>query len=211
MTFPANLEAGYRSFLGERFVRERARYERLAGGQRPEIMVIGCCDSRVSPEVIFDANPGEIFVARNVANLVPPYETAGKYHGASAAVEFAVQALKVKHIVVLGHEKCGGIEAFMSGAEPLTSGDFIGNWLSLIKPAAAAVEKRGDYAERRHALELATVELSLTNLMSFPWVQKLVDRGALQLHGAYFGVGDGVLMARDPETGAFRRLVPVPY
>jgi carbonic anhydrase len=206
MPFPARLESGYRTFLGERFVRERDRYERLAGGQRPEVMVIGCCDSRVSPEVIFDASPGEIFVARNVANLVPPYETAGKYHGASAAVEFAVQALKVKHIVVLGHEKCGGIEAFMAGGEPLSSGDFIGNWLSLLRPAFHSVEQKGDFASRRRALEQATIELSLTNLLSFPWVAKLVERGELQLHGAYFGVGDGVLMVRG-ESGEFGRLV----
>ena len=184
MTFPTRLESGYRNFLGERFVRERDRYERLAGGQRPEIMVIGCCDSRVSPEVIFDASPGEIFVARNVANLVPPYETAGKYHGASAAVEFAVQALKVKHIVVLGHEKCGGIEALMAGGEALAGTDFIANWLSLLRPAAQTVEKKGNHAERRRALEQATIDLSLANLMSFPWVAQLVERGALQLHGA---------------------------
>ena len=112
--FPLRLQEGYRAFVEGRLPRERERFEELAwSGQKPEIMVIGCCDSRVSPEVIFDASPGEIFVARNVANLVPPYETAGKYHGASAAVEFAVQALQVKHIVVLGHEKCGGIEAFI--------------------------------------------------------------------------------------------------
>ena len=206
MTFPTRLETGYRSFLGETFVRERGRYERLATGQRPEIMVIGCCDSRVSPEVIFDVSPGEIFVARNVANLVPPYETSGKYHGASAAVEFAVLALQVKHIVVLGHEKCGGIEAFMAGGEPLSSGDFIGNWLSLLRPAFANVEKKGDFAQRRRALEQATIELSLTNLMSFPWVARLVERGELHLHGAYFGVGDGVLTVRS-EDGEFRRLV----
>ncbi|MBM3507896.1 MAG: carbonic anhydrase [Alphaproteobacteria bacterium] len=207
MTFPARLDEGYRAFLGDRFVRERARFERVAARQRPEVMVIGCCDSRVSPEVIFDAHPGEIFVARNVANLVPPYETAGLYHGASAAVEFAVRGLQVKHIVVLGHARCGGIQAFARGATPLASGDFIGNWLSLIAPAAERVAPGIEGRERLHRLELATVELSLSNLMTFPWVRALVEQGGLKLHGAHFGVGDGVLLVRDTASGEFRRLV----
>ena len=211
MGFPPTLTEGYRSFLGERFARERTRWARLAEGQRPEIMVISCCDSRVSPEVVFDASPGEIFVARNVANLVPPYETQGLYHGASAAVEFAVRALKVKHIVVLGHAKCGGIQAYESAAAPLTTGDFVGNWLSLIKPAAERVraENAGakpGTAEFLRKLEMATVELSLGNLLTFPWVKALVEQGRLQLHGAYFGVGDGVLWVRDEASGAFNRL-----
>ena len=134
--FPPQLESGYRAFLGDRFVRERQRFRDVADRQRPEVMVIGCCDSRVSPEVIFDTSPGEIFVVRNVANLVPPYETGGEYHGTSAALEFAVQALKVKHIVVLGHARCGGIRAFAGDRAPLSSGDFIGKWMSLITPAA---------------------------------------------------------------------------
>ncbi len=206
--FPSKLEAGYRSFLNDRLVRERQRYETLAQqGQSPEVMVIGCCDSRVSPEVIFDASPGEIFVARNVANLVPPYETGGEYHGTSAALEFAVQALKVKHIVVLGHARCGGIRAFAEQAAPLSSGDFIGNWMSLIAPAAQRVAARGDAADHLHRLELAVIELSLANLMSFPCIRILVERGRLHLHGAYFGVADGVLLLRDPATGRFERLV----
>jgi carbonic anhydrase len=113
---PSRLISGYRAFRDNRFARERARYEALAEAQRPEIMVIGCCDSRVPPEVIFDANPGEMFVVRNVANLVPPFETGGEYHGTSAALEFAVQGLKVKHIVVLGHAGCGGIRAYADEA-----------------------------------------------------------------------------------------------
>src|SRR3954451_19706017 len=135
--FPQRLIDGYRIFLGERFARERSRYEALAErGQSPEILVIGCCDSRVSPEVIFDASPGELFVVRNVANLVPPFETGGAFHGTSAALEFAVQALRVKHIVVLGHARCGGIRAFADDAAPLSPGDFIGKWISLIRPAS---------------------------------------------------------------------------
>jgi carbonic anhydrase len=203
-TFPARLTEGYRSFLGDRFARERSRYETLADGQSPQMMVIGCCDSRVSPEVIFDASPGELFVVRNVANLVPPYETGGEYHGTSAALEFAVQALRVKHIVVLGHARCGGIRAFADDSAPLSPGDFIGRWMNLIAPAAERLGPReGDFSDYLTRLEFAAVENSLDNLMTFPCVRILVERGKLQLHGAYFGVATGVLLVRDPETGEF--------
>ena len=205
--FPARLEAGYRAFLGERLVRERQRYEALSESQSPEVMVIGCCDSRVSPEIIFDARPGEIFVVRNVANLVPPCETDGHYHGTSAALEFAVQGLKVKHIVVLGHARSGGIRAFADESAPLSPGVFIGLWMSLIAPAAARVTRGDDPADYARRLELAVVALSLANLMTFPCIRILVERGRLQLHGAYFGVADGVLLIRDPATGGFAPLV----
>ena len=204
-TFPTRLIEGYRSFLDDRFPREQSRFKTLAEeGQAPEIMLIGCCDSRVSPEVIFDASPGELFVARNVANLVPPFETQGDFHGTSAALEFAVQALKVKHIVVLGHARCGGIRAFADDSAPLSPGDFIGRWVSLIGPAAERIGPRqGDFSEYLTRLELATVEQSLENLMTFPCVRILVERGKLQLHGAYFGVASGVLLVRDPVTKEF--------
>jgi carbonic anhydrase len=171
-------------------------------------MIIGCCDSRVSPEVIFDASPRELFVVRNVANLVPPFETGGDYHGTSAALEFAVQALRVKHIVVLGHARCGGVRAFADDTAPLSPGDFIGRWMSLIAPAAERIGPReGDPTDYLTRLELATVENSLKNLMTFPCVRILVERGKLQLHGAYFGVATGVLLVREPETGAFKPAV----
>jgi carbonic anhydrase len=204
--FPNRLVEGYRSFATGRLPDERERFERLAQtGQRPEVMVIGCCDSRVPPEVIFDASPGELFVVRNVANLVPPYETNGDFHGTSAALEFAVQALKVKHIVVLGHARCGGVRAFAAeGTEPLSPGDFIGKWMSLIAPAVEhAGPKTPDPESYLTRLEMASVELSLRNLMTFPCVRILTERGRLKLHGAYFGVATGVLMIRDSETGAF--------
>lgn len=207
--FPIRLREGYKAFLNDRFPDERERFQVLAeSGQHPEVLVIGCCDSRVSPEVIFDASPGELFVVRNVANLVPPFETGGDFHGTSAALEFAVQALKVKHIVVLGHQSCGGIKAFASDTVPLSPGDFIGNWMSQIQPAADALgaEARtaADYINR---LEFAAIELSLRNLMTFPCVHTLVARGQLALHGAYFGVADGLLRVRDPETGQFMAAV----
>src|ERR1700754_1145781 len=147
--FPERLTKGYRAFLDGRFVVERGRYQTLAGsGQSPSIMVIGCVDSRVSPEVIFDAAPGEILVARNVANLVPAYEPPSgedpsHQHGTSAALEFAVKALGVSHIVVLGHAFCGGIKAFATHAAPLTDSDFIGRWVSQIAPAAQVIGQQG--------------------------------------------------------------------
>jgi carbonic anhydrase len=207
--FPSRLTEGYRAFLDERFAREKGRYESLAEkGQQPEIMVIGCCDSRVSPEVIFDASPGELFVVRNVANLVPPYETGGDYHGTSAALEFAVQSLRVRHIVVLGHARCGGIGAFANDTAPLSPGDFIGRWMNLIAPAAERLGPRqGDFAEYQAKLELAAIDNSLENLLTFPCVRILVERGKLHLHGAYFGVASGVLMVRNEETGAFEPAV----
>jgi carbonic anhydrase len=207
--FPQRLTDGYRAFLDDRFPREKNRFEALAQrGQSPEVMVVGCCDSRVSPEVIFDASPGELFVVRNVANLVPPYETGGDYHGTSAALEFAVQALRVKHIVVLGHARCGGVRAFADETAPLSPGDFIGRWMTLIGPAAERIgPPRGNLEEYLPRLELAAIENSLKNLMTFPCVRILVERGKLQLHGAYFGVASGVLLVRDPETGEFRPAV----
>ena len=205
--FPLRLSEGYRNFRTGRFNAEQARYRLLAeGGQRPQIMVIGCIDSRVSPEAIFDAAPGEILVVRNVANLVPAYDPDRQsQQGTSAALEFAVQALHVKHIVVLGHAHCGGVAAFANHIEPLSPGDFIGRWMSQIAPAAEALgplesHDRKDYLRR---LEFACVELSLKNLMTFPNVRVLVRRSALTLHGAYFGIAEGELLVRNPETGAF--------
>ncbi len=209
--FPERLQEGYRAFVEGRLPRERERFEDLAAtGQKPEIMVIGCCDSRVSPEVIFDAKPGELFVVRNVANLVPPYETGGLYHGTSAALEFAVQALRVKHIVVLGHGRCGGIRAYADDqSQPLSPGDFIGKWISLIDPVSNKLGARthepfDDYVEK---LALASIENTLANLMTFPCVNILAGRGKIQLHGAYFDVFSGALRIRDAETGVFKQAI----
>ena len=204
--FPERLAKGYRSFIGGRFASERARYQELAGsGQRPSIMVMGCVDSRVSPEVIFDAAPGEILVARNVANLVPRYEPGGGQHGVSAALEFAVRALRVEHIIVLGHAFCGGIRAFAMETAPLSESDFIGKWMSQIAPAAESIGPMGDEGEDGYLrkLEFASVELSLQNLMTFPFVRAAVEKGELKLHGAYFGVASGRLLIRNEVTGGF--------
>ena len=207
MPFPARLVEGYRAFLSGRLPGEQARLRELAEtGQHPEVMVIGCCDSRVSPEVIFDARPGELFVVRNVANLVPPYSPDGGQHGVSAALEFAVQALKVRHIVVLGHAQCGGVRAFAENSAPLSPGDFIGQWMSLLEPAAAALGARKDMplAQYLTRLEQASLLHSLDNLATFPYVRSLMERGGLALHAAYFGVATGTLSVLDRETGEFR-------
>jgi carbonic anhydrase len=212
--FPERLTKGYRAFIDGRFAVESGRYQQLAGqGQSPSIMVIGCVDSRVSPEVIFDAAPGELLVARNVANLVPRYEPPNEedpshQHGTSAALEFAVRALKVRHIVVLGHAFCGGIKAFASDQAPLTASDFIGRWMSQIAPAADTIAApKTDPDAYLRQLEFASVELSLKNLMTFPFVRAAVEKGELKLHGAYFGVASGKLLTRNEETGAFEPVI----
>lgn len=207
MNFPPRLIEGYRAFMSGRLPIEQVRYRELAdAGQRPEVMVIGCCDSRVSPEVIFDARPGELFVVRNVANLVPAYTPDGAQRAVSAALEFAVQALAVQHIVVLGHARCGGIRAFAEQGEPLSPGDFIGKWMELIAPAAEAVGPRSRFdnlADYLGQLEQAAAIKTLENLMTFPCVRILVERKRLQLHAAYFDVATGLLSVLDPETKTF--------
>jgi carbonic anhydrase len=207
MSFPQRLIDGYGAFTAGRLQSEQHRYRELAErGQTPEIMVIGCCDSRVSPEVIFDAGPGELFVVRNVANLVPPYEQDGKYHGVSAALEFGVGVLKVKHIVVLGHAHCGGVRAYAEDAAPISPGDFIGRWMSLMAPAAEKVGARGNLTRDEYLtrMEQASVSNSLDNLMTFPRLRKLIERGSVALHGAYFGVALGELSVLDKATGEFK-------
>jgi carbonic anhydrase len=207
MSFPQRLIDGYTAFTRGRLQSEQDRYRELAEhGQTPEIMVIGCCDSRVSPEVIFDARPGELFVVRNVANLVPPYETDGKYHGVSAALEFGVGVLKVKHIVILGHAHCGGVRAYAEDAEPISPGDFIGRWMSLLAPAAKKLGPRGDTAAADYLrrLEQAAIVNSLDNLMTFPRLAKLIEKGKVVTHGAYFGVATGDLSVLDHPSGEFR-------
>jgi len=209
-SFPKRLTEGYENFLNGRFGRERERFEELAKrGQSPEILLIGCCDSRVSPELIFDAGPGEMFVVRNVANLAPPYKPNDDYHGTSAAIEYAVMGLKVKHVVVMGHANCGGIRAFTEiqadpYIRPLAAGDFIGRWIKLLGPAAeklgAPTQPLEDWSER---LNRESIKQSLANLRTFPYIATLEERGWLSLHGAYFGVATGELLVLNEETDAF--------
>jgi carbonic anhydrase len=207
ITFPQHLLEGYRAFATQRLPTEQTRYRELSvKGQSPEVMVIGCCDSRVSPEVIFDVGPGELFVMRNIANLVPVYQPDDNAHGVSAALEYAVTVLRVKHIVVLGHAQCGGIRAFVDKIEPLTPGDFIGRWMQMFVKPGEVVEQRehetmAQFVER---VEKAAVFRSLENLMTFPFVRKAVDAGQMELHGAYFGVAEGSLFVLDKVAKEFR-------
>lgn len=206
-SFPNELLEGYRTFTSQRLPTEQTRYRELSvRGQSPQVMVIGCCDSRVSPEVIFDAGPGELFVMRNVANLVPIYAPDANAHGVSAALEFAVQVLKVKHIVVLGHAQCGGVKAFVNKAAPLSPGDFIGKWMSMFIKPGEVVEQRDHESMQEFVvrIEKAAVFRSLENLMTFPFVRAAVERGEMILHGAYFGVAEGSLSVLDPASKEFQ-------
>ena len=210
--FPVRLDEGYKAFHYGRLRHERERYEQLAAtGQQPEIMVISCCDSRAAPETVFDAAPGEIFVLRNVANLVPPYAPDGEYHGTSAALEFAVQVLKVKHIVVMGHGRCGGVHLFRehhegAAPEPLSPGDFIGKWISLLEPAVLDIrcEDVASAAARQRALEEASVRNAIRNLATFPCVKILLEKGRIAIHGAWFDIATGELWLLDGNDGNFR-------
>ena len=185
---------GYRRFRAETWPRERARFEELAArGQNPRAMVIACSDSRVDPQMIFSAGPGELFVMRNVANLVPPYMPDAMFHGTSAAVEFAVRVLKVDRIVVMGHALCGGIRALLHGAPP-EAADFVAGWIGIAQ-RARTVALRCDVPEQRQEIaEHEAVRISLENLMTFPWVAEAVAEGRLTLHGAHFGVATGRLV-----------------
>jgi carbonic anhydrase len=206
MTFPVRLMDGYKNFRSGRYAEEAGRYKRLGEGlQKPTVMIIACCDSRAAPETIFDAGPGEIFVMRNVANLVPPYAPDGKHHATSAALEFAVIALGVRHVVVMGHGRCGGIRAVVEGNDPLSSGDFIGKWMSDVKDVADAVRHDHDLehdleGNLQKAVEHASVEHSLANLRTFPWLRMRENKGDVSVHGAWFDISLGELHVYDEDT-----------
>jgi carbonic anhydrase len=196
-----DLIAGYRRFRAAAWPDRRRLFEDLAErGQRPQAMVIACADSRVDPAMVFDARPGEMFVLRNVANLVPPYAPDGGCHGTSAALEFGVLGLQVRHLIVLGHGLCGGIRALLEGVPPPV-GEFLGPW---IRTAARARDRvlTNPPADPQLATEYAGIELSLENLLTFPWIAERVADGSLLLHGAHFDVRTGVLAVRQP-NGAF--------
>jgi carbonic anhydrase len=211
--FPRKLLGGYAHFRKNRLSREKERYEQLAEkGQKPDTMIIACCDSRSAPETIFGAAPGEMFVVRNVANIMPPYENDGDYHGTSAALEFAVQELRVKHIVVMGHGRCGGVDAYrrqMTGesSKPLSPGDFIGKWISLLEPVAQKIERHGGETpeELQGKLEAESIRQSIEHLKTFPCVSILMDREQIGLHGAWFDISTGELWTLNPDTNAFEQ------
>jgi carbonic anhydrase len=203
-----DLIAGYRRFRDVGWTPHRDRWAALGEGQAPKTMIIACSDSRVDPSQIFDVDPGEIFVVRNVAALVPPFETTPGHHGVSAALEFAVQVLKVQEVMVMGHGLCGGCKAALTqslqGTEP-GQGGFVADWISLLdearRPVAESLGTEGREAER--AMEQAAVRVSLENLMTFPCVRSKVNAGTLKLRGAFFAISDGVLHIMDETTGEF--------
>jgi carbonic anhydrase len=197
------LIAGYRAFKTGRWPQERAHYGELAKrGQRPEYLVIACSDSRADPATIFSAGPGELFVVRNVAGIVPPCETDTSYHGTSAALAFAVVQLGVRNVVVLGHAQCGGIAAALD-AKLVAGVPFLEHWVDLLKPALEHSAHIHDPDARHVAMERDCVRLSLDNLTTFPFVADRVGAGTLALHGARFGIADGRLEVLDPGTGDF--------
>lgn len=209
--FPEHLSDRYRRFKFRHFTPNIDRYEELAAnGQSPDVMIVSCCDSRVDPETIFSAMPGELFVMRNVANLVPPYETDGKYHGVSAALEFAILNLRVKHVLVMGHASCGGVKAALEQtAAKQTDALFISKWMSLLDEARLTVLSKhqgSSSAERLRALELEGIKTSLKNLRTFPCIQALEAKGRVNLHGAYFDIASGTLSVLNQLTGDYYEL-----
>lgn len=203
-----SLIAGYRDFRAGMYRQNEERYRALAARrQQPKALIIACCDSRTDPAMVFQADPGELFVVRNVANLVPPYEPDSHYHGTSAALEFGVKALEIKDIIVMGHAGCGGIEALYDDCcGKAASGDFIPSWISLAEPVAKKMlEQNGglDRAAALRKLEQEAVVASLDRLRTFPFIKEREDAGTLRLHGWFYGIGTGLLSIFDPHTDSF--------
>jgi carbonic anhydrase len=200
---PAILSEGYAKFRQFKYARHAQRYMELAvKDQKPQTMVIACCDSRAAPETIFDASAGELFVARNVANIVPPYAPDGERHSTSAALEFAVHGIGVRHIVVMGHGRCGGVQAATGDKNPLSKSDFIGKWMADIQEVVNTVSCPEGCSELDHRklIERASVVHSLENLRTFPWISALETKGELSLHGVWFDVALGELHVFDEVT-----------
>lgn len=208
LRLPKSLVDGHFRFRRNVHAADRGRYLQLAElGQAPAAMVIACCDARVDVSAIFDAEPGSLFIMRNVANLVPPYEPEGKYHGTSAAVEYATTALKVPHIIVLGHSHCGGVDTYRRGVrDKVPEHGFIGKWLTLLdnlNPVESDIFAYGDET----AFEFAAVRSSIANLGTFPFIQQRMTEGVLALHGLHFDLASGQLLSLEEETGRFGALI----
>jgi carbonic anhydrase len=197
-----NLVAGYHRFRAHGWPVQRKALETLAEkGQSPKTLVLACVDSRVDPAMIFDTAPGEVLTVRNVANLVPPYAPDSAHHSTSAALEFGVRVLEVRHIMVLGHGLCGGVRALLNGA-PETAHEFVAPWMSIAEPARLRAMRGASPEERQQFCEHEVIHVSLDNLMTFPWIAERVAAGKLELHGAWFDIHTGVLLIRQPD-GSF--------
>jgi carbonic anhydrase len=207
MGLPKSLIEGHRRFLRDKHAPERGRYAQLAElGQAPTAMVIACCDARADVSTIFDAEPGDLFILRNVANLVPPYEPEGKYHGTSAGIEFAVQGLKVPHLIILGHSRCGGVAAYRHRVrDNAAEHGFIGSWLTMLDDLKIDESEIFEFGDET-AFEFAAIRSSLANLRSFPFVKKREEEGLLSLHGLHFDLASGALLALDDGRGSFTDL-----
>lgn len=208
MTAPKDLIAGFHRFREQHFAEDDALYRQLvAEGQSPKILMVACCDSRVDPALVLDCAPGDLFVVRNVANLVPPAENrSGGRHGTSAAIEYAVCNLKVEHIIVLGHAQCGGIRSLFSSGNGASDDSYIGSWMRLAQEVHASVQRDlrdAPLKQQITACEQRAILVSLDNLMTFPWVQERVKNGELALHGWYFDIEHGQLLQHNPASGAF--------
>ena len=204
--------AGFERFHEKYFAADGSLFARLRQGQSPRALVISCCDSRADPGMLMGAGPGDIFVVRNVANLVPPYRNGAEMPGIRADIEFAVKSLNVEQIIILGHSGCGGIRALMDGEGTTTNQfEFIGTWVNIARPARDRVlrELAGQApAVQTRACEQGAIALSLENLMSFPWIRERVEAGSVTLHGWYFDIVAGELLGYSRETGSFARLAP---
>ncbi|HEY0666231.1 MAG TPA: carbonic anhydrase [Gallionella sp.] len=209
MSTPQDLIEGFKRFRERALTGDNAQFQNLVElGQTPSTLVVACCDSRVDPALILDCAPGDLFVIRNVANLVPPAENQGHYHGTSAALEFGVRNLKVQHIVVLGHAQCGGIHALLERAVSKDE-SFIAGWMDIADAARQQVEREhaGVDGKLRHRIcEQRAILVSLDNLMTFSWIRERVEQGLLELHGWYFDIESGELLGYDPTTRQFEKL-----
>ena len=209
MPYLTQLIEGYRRFRENDWAGERDRWSELAEGQSPQVMILSCADSRVDPATIFNARPGEIFVARNIAGLAPPYETSSGFHGVSAALEFAVTQIDVGEILVMGHGLCGGCAAALTGqfddTEP-GEGHFIADWVRMLDGARDKVRARHQELDREAFLDMEreAVKVSLANLRTFPWIAEREQAGTLKLHGAHFAIAEGRLYVLDEAEGSFR-------
>lgn len=201
---------GFRKFQSRYFCDDAGLFAELKNGQQPKVLIIGCCDSRVDPGLLTGSAPGDIFVIRNVANLVPPYESDLNFHGVSAGIEFAVKSLEVSHVIILGHSNCGGIKFLLQDKKEDDSGEFLEHWMSIASRAKEHVleEAAGQHPDGvQCACEKASILISLRNLLSFPFVRHRVEAGRLQLHGWYFDLSHGELLGYSPESQNFVHLV----
>lgn len=209
MSTPKQLIEGFRRFRERHFAKDSAQFRDLAQfGQAPKALVVACCDSRVDPALVLDCAPGDLFVIRNVANLVPPAENQGHYHGTSAALEFGVRNLGLRHIIVLGHAQCGGIHALLEGGVDKDD-SFIAEWMGIADAAREQVEREladADSKVRHRACEQQAILVSLNNLMTFSWIRERVEQGGLTLHGWYFDIERGELLGYDATTRQFETL-----